>query len=324
MLSSGLTTHIRGKELSSIQVAVNGSVDLGSGVLLAQELEHESNTAESSNWVRDTLAFNVRGTAVAGLTDSEVVTNVGAGDETQATNEGSGTVRENVTVQVRGDNDIVVLGLAEELVDHGVNDLLFDVNGGELLSGKGLARSLTEETVGLGEHVGLVGDSDHGLAAGGGAGGSGADVLAAESNLTGDGGDAHGGALGDALDSLGNLAVGALSGALLLHVQVLGVLADDDEVNGVAVAAADGGLDGANIGVEVELLAESDNGGGVAGDLGARGAGDGQPLSAGLSRKGSKGKVCYLTAPKRAPSHSFFKVSTVLSGRAVPVFWKVS
>lgn len=31
-----------------------------------------------------------------------------------------------------------------------------------------------------------------------------------------------------------------------------------------------------------------------------------------------------LTAPKRAPSHSFFKVSTVLSGRAVPVCWKVS
>lgn len=31
-----------------------------------------------------------------------------------------------------------------------------------------------------------------------------------------------------------------------------------------------------------------------------------------------------LTAPKRAPSHSFFKVSTVLLGRAVPVCWKVS
>lgn len=31
-----------------------------------------------------------------------------------------------------------------------------------------------------------------------------------------------------------------------------------------------------------------------------------------------------LTAPKRAPSHSFFKVSTVLPGRAVPVCWKVS
>ena len=31
-----------------------------------------------------------------------------------------------------------------------------------------------------------------------------------------------------------------------------------------------------------------------------------------------------LTAPKRAPSHSALSVSTVLSGRAAPVFWKVS
>ena len=124
--------------------------------------------------------------------------------------------------------------------------------------------------------------------------------------------------LGDALDGLGDLAVGAVEGLLLLNVQVLGVLADDDQVDGVAFAAADGGLDGAHVGVQVELLAESDDGGRVAGDLGARGAVDG------VSRfVFCKGIVAYLTAPKRAPSHSFFRVSTVLSGRAVPVFWKV-
>jgi hypothetical protein len=273
-LSSGLTAHVGGKELGSIQVTVNGSVDLGSSVLLAQELKHQSNTAESSNGVGNTLALNVRGTAVAGLTDSEVVTDVGAGDETQATNESSSTVREDVTVQVRGDNDIVVLGLAEELVDHGVNDLLLHVNGRKLLSGEGLASGLTEETVSLGENVGLVGDGNHWLGVGRGSGRSGADILAAEGNLTSDGGDAHGGTLGDALDGLGNLAVGALNGALLLHVQVLGVLADDDKVDGFAIAAAGGGLDRADIGVEVELLAESDNGGGVAGDLCAGGAGN--------------------------------------------------
>ena len=32
----------------------------------------------------------------------------------------------------------------------------------------------------------------------------------------------------------------------------------------------------------------------------------------------------YLTAPNRAPSHSFFSVSTVLSGKAEPVFLNVS
>lgn len=246
--------------MSSIQVTVNSGVDLGSGLLLAQELEHESNTTDSSNGVGDTLALDVRGTAVAGLTDSETITDVGTGDETQAANEGSSTVREDVTVEVRGDNDIVELGLAEELVDHGVDDLLLDEDGGELLGGKSAASGLTEETVSLGEHVRLVGDGNHGLVTGRGGGGSGADVLATERNLTGDVGDTERGVLGDTLDGLGNLAIRTLDGALFLHVQILGVLADDDQVNGLAITVAGGGLDRADVGVQVELLAESDNG----------------------------------------------------------------
>ena len=75
---------------------------------------------------------------MAGLTNSEVITDVGAGNETQGANEGSGAVRQDVTVQVGGDNDIVVLGLAEELVDHGVDNLLLDLDGGELLGGRAL------------------------------------------------------------------------------------------------------------------------------------------------------------------------------------------
>lgn len=197
---------------------------------------------------------------MAGLTDSEAITDISTGDETQAANEGSSTVREDVTVEVRGDNDIVELGLAEELVDHGVDDLLLDKDGRELLSSKSAASGLTEETVSLGEHVRLVGDGNHGLVTGRGGGGSGADILATERNLTGDVGDAERGVLGDTLDGLGNLAVGALDGALFLHVQILGVLADDDQVNGLAIAVASGGLNRANVGVQVELLAESDNG----------------------------------------------------------------
>jgi hypothetical protein len=81
-----------------------------------------------------------------------------------------------------------------------------------------------------------------------------------------------GGALGDALDGLGDLAVGGVKGALVLDVKVLCVLADDDHVDGL-----DGGGDGlygADVGVEVELLAEGDDGGGVALD-GGGGGGDG-------------------------------------------------
>ena len=104
-----------------------------------------------------------------------------------------------------------------------------------------------------------MGDGDHGLFTGRG-GGSGADVLAAERNLTGDVGDAERGLLGDTLDGLGDLAVRALDGALFLHVQVLSVLTDDDQVNGLAIAVAGGSLNGADVGVQVELLAQSDNG----------------------------------------------------------------
>lgn len=210
---------------------------------------------------------------MAGLTNGEAVADVSAGNKTQAADKSGSTVGQDVTVQVGGNNDIVVLGLAEELVDHGVDDLLLDVDGGELLGGKGLASSLTEQAVGLGQDVGLVGDGDHGLAVGGSTGGSGADTLAAQSDLTSNGGDAVGGTLGDALDGLGDLAVGALHGALLLHVQVLGVLTDDDQVNGLAVAATGGGLDGTDVGVQVELLAESNDGGRVASDLGRGRAG---------------------------------------------------
>lgn len=269
---SSLAAHIGGKELGLIQVSIDSSVDLSSSTLLAKELQHESNTTQGSNGVSNTLALDIGGTTVARLTNSEAITNVSGGNQTQRTDKGSSTVRQNVTVQVRSNNDIVVLGLAEQLVDHGVDDLLLDVDGGEALGGEGLAGGLTEQAVGLGQNVGLVGDGDHGRGVGGGDGGRGADVLAAESDLTGDGGNARRGPLGNALDGLGDLAVGTLLGCLLLHVQVLGVLADDDQVNGLAVAAAGGGLDGADVGVQVELLAESDDGRRVTGDLGAGGA----------------------------------------------------
>lgn len=266
--SGGLSAHVRGQVLALIQVAVDSGVDLSRGVLLAQELEHQGNTAQSSNGVGNVLALNVGGATVAGLTDGKTVTNVGAGNETQAADESGGTIRQDVSVEVRGNNHIVVLGLAEELVDHGVDDLLLDLDGGKLLGGEGSAGGLAEETVGLGEDVGLVSDGDHGLGAETGGRGGIADLLSAKGNFTGNGSDAGRGALGDLLDGPGDLAIGGLLGALFLHVEILGVLADNDEVDGVTGAAAECSLNGADIGEEVKLLAEGDDGGRVASDLG--------------------------------------------------------
>ena len=118
-----------------------------------------------------------------------------------------------------------------------------------------------------------MGNGNHGLRQVRCSGGDLTNLLSSKSDFAGHGGDAGRGAFRDTLDSLGDLAVGAFDCLLLLHVQIFGVFADDDEIDGgTGCAAAGGGLDGANIGVEVETLAESDDGGGVASDFGAWGA----------------------------------------------------
>lgn len=76
--------------------------------------------------------------------------------------------------------------------------------------------------------------------------------------------------LGDALDGLGDLAIGGIIRLLFLDIQIFGVLADDDEIDGVGEGGGGShGLDGADVGVQVESLAESDNGRRVA--FGGRG-----------------------------------------------------
>ena len=198
---------------------------------------------------------------MAGLTDGKTLADVGTGHETEGADERGGAVGEDVAVEVRGHNDVVELGLAEELVDHRVDDLLVDGDGGEARVGKGLLAGGAEETVGLREDVGLVRDGHQGtLVDAGGAGG--ADLLAAEGDLAGHGGDARAGALGDALDGLGDLALGGVVCLFLLDVEVLGVFPDNDHVDWLG--GVEDRLDGADVGVEVELLAQGHDGGGVA------------------------------------------------------------
>ena len=207
LLGLGLTAKIRAQELALLEVGIDSSVDLGRGLLLVEELEHERSRAEGSDGVGDALALDVRGRAVAGLTDGEALANVGGGDETERADESSGAVGEDVAVKVGGDDDVVGLGLAEELVNHGVDNLLLDGDRGEAAGGEGLAGGDAEEAIGLGQDVGLVGDGHEGALVDG-RGTALADLLAAESDLTGDGGNARRGALRGALDGLGDLASG--------------------------------------------------------------------------------------------------------------------
>lgn len=198
---------------------------------------------------------------MARLTNGEALTDVGAGDETQAADESSSAVGENVTVQVGGDDDVVVLGLAEELVDHGVDNLLLNGDGGVLGIREGPLGGGAEETIGLGQNVGLVGDGDKRRLVDAGSTGI-TDLLTTESNVTSHGSDAERSLLRDALNGLGDLALGGLVGGLLLDVQILSVLADNDHIDGLG--GCQDGLDGSDVGVEVELLAQGDDGARVA------------------------------------------------------------
>ena len=219
---------------------------------------------------------------MAGLSNDKVVSDVGRGDNTQRADKSSGSVGQNVSVQVGGNHNVEELGLSEQSVDHGVDNLLVDDDGVsgdtlslELLLGGG-SGNLSEETVGGGQHVGLVGDGQNGLLVERLASLELSDLLSLQSNLGSDGSDLVGGSLGDSLDGLGHSLAVLLVGSLLLDVEILGVLSHNDEID-VLVGGLDG-LDGSDVGVQAHLLSQSDNGGRVALDLGG-GRGDGSKES---------------------------------------------
>ena len=102
--------------------------------------------------------------------------------------------------------------------------------------------------------------------------------LSPHGNLASYGSNASTGFGADALDRFGDLpvAVGGIVGALFLDVEVFGVLADDDKVDGMWCGGFEGGgqdgLAGTDIGVEGKAFAQRNDGGGVAGDFGSWGA----------------------------------------------------
>lgn len=264
--SLGVTTHVRGEELALSKVGVDSLVDDGSSILLTEELKHESDGADGSDGVGNVLALNIRSRAVARLTHSEAVTDVGRRNETQRADKSSGTVGKDVTVKVGSDDHVVCGGLAEELVDHGVNNLLLDLDATvpEACLFKGCAGSRAEQTVGLRKNVALVCDGDDGTL-GSVATGAVPDTLSPCCDLASHVGDAVAGVLGNAFDGLGDLAVGTIVCLLLLHIKILGVLADNDKVDGVRESGGrDDRLDGSDVCVKVQALAEADNGAAVA------------------------------------------------------------
>ncbi|KAI9158827.1 hypothetical protein HJFPF1_06826 [Paramyrothecium foliicola] len=126
LVGRGVTAEIRTEQLGLLKVSIHSSVDLSRSGRFIKEFKHQSRTAKCCNWVRNTLAHDIWSTAVAGLANCEALSNICAGHKSQAAYQRSSTVGKNITIKIGGNNDIVSLGLAEKLVDHGIDNLLLD------------------------------------------------------------------------------------------------------------------------------------------------------------------------------------------------------
>jgi len=161
--------------------------------------------------------------------------------------EGRAEVGEDVAVEVFGEDDVVLVGVEDEL-HAGVVDDVLDVGDVGELRGDFLTAA-EEEAVGELHDVGLV---------------DGVDLLAAVflGVIEGCLGDARGAFAGDDFEGLRDVGI---DHDLEAGVEVFGVLAEDDEVD-VRVVGFEAGkiFNGAEVGVEVEFFAQRHVDGGEA------------------------------------------------------------
>lgn len=210
--------------------------------------QHHDGGEKKSSGVGKLLALDIGSGTVDSLEDGALVTNVARWGETKSTDQTSAHVGENVSVQVRHNEDLVVVwnGVGNHLQAGVVEQLGVELDVRELL--RDFAGSAEEETVGHLHDGGLV-DS--------------ADLLPADITgmLESISQDTFGSIAGNELDALDNTID---HNVLNARVFTLGVLTDQDGVNVVVgcLVAGDGSAR-ADVGKEVEGSAE----GQVEGDM---------------------------------------------------------
>lgn len=262
LLSSRLASHIRRQQSTLLKVRIHRLVDLSRSLLLTLELQHQRRRPDRRNRVRDSPTLDIRCRSMARLANDKVLTNVGGGDQTKGSNERRSAVRQDVSVKVRRNDDIVITRLTKQLINHRIHNLLLNLQHLILLIPQHPPRHLPKQPIRLTQHITLMRNRHHPPP-----------VnrrqprvphaLPAERNVARHGRNVGRRVFRNALDGFGDAgAVGRGVGFLLLDVEVFGVLADDDEVYGAGSGAC--GFHGADVGVEVEAFAEGDDGGGVA------------------------------------------------------------
>ena len=218
-------------------------------VIETKVAEEHGTAEEESGRVGLVLALDIEtDVTAAGLEDGDIAAHVAAGNDTGATDKGSGDVGKNATVKVGHDHDVELLGLADALHGGVIDDHVVALELGEVLGEA--VEGAAEETIGELHDVGLV-NAGNLLA------------LVGKGELEGELGDALGLGAGDDLERLDD----AIDGLVLeAGVLTLGVLTDDAEID-ILVAGLEAGdvLDEGDGGVDVELLAHGDVEGLVAG-----------------------------------------------------------
>lgn len=110
LVGLGLTAKVTSEGLAIGEGVEGGLLDAGSVVVETHVLQHHDGGQEQGSGVSESLASDVGSGTVDGLEDGALVTNVTGGGETETTDETGTHVRQNVTVQVGHDKDLVVVG----------------------------------------------------------------------------------------------------------------------------------------------------------------------------------------------------------------------